>query len=124
MMHRRSFLLLGIAGLLTAGITGAEAKTNPVPRVVVFGLVKNLDLQAGTFAIHRPRGPQSKHDVSVTVSQSTTYINSKRKSTDSSALAEGELVQVAGFRNADGTVSATQVAIITTPGGSTTGGGL
>jgi len=115
MFTRRSVLMLGLAGLLAAGAAGVQAKAKIIrPNFAGFGLVTNLDTEAGTFVLHRPRGPLSKRDTTIVLTDQTVFVDTKHKTVTDNSLAEGQLVQVAGFKG-DGSVTAAQVAIITNP---------
>lgn len=115
MLNRRSVLMLGLTGLLAAGAASVQAKPKIIrPNFAGFGLVTNLDTEAGTFVLHRPRGPLSKRDTTIVLTDQTVFVDTKHKTVTDNSLAEGQLVQVAGFKG-DGSVTAAQVAIITNP---------
>ena len=120
MISRRSVLMLGLTGLLAVGAAGVQAKTKiRKPNFASFGLVTNLDLDGGTFTLHRPRGPLSKRDVTITFDANTVFVDTKHRNVTDNILAEGQLVQVAGFKS-EGTVAASQIAIVTNPTTTTT----
>jgi hypothetical protein len=109
--------MLGLAGLLAAGAAGVQAKAKIIrPNFAGFGLVTNLDTEAGTFVLHRPRGPLSKRDTTIVLTDQTVFVDTKHKTVTDNSLAEGQLVQVAGFKvKGESTVTAAQVAIVTNP---------
>lgn len=117
MFTRRSVLMLGVAGLLAAGAVAVQAKAKVVhPNFAGFGLVSNLDTTGGTFLLHRPRGPLSKRDTPIVFTDQTVIVDTKHKTVTGNSLAEGQLVQVAGYKvKGESTVTAAQVAIVSNP---------